>query len=157
MKHKQKQGFGCGLYAIANACNLEDFVTEERLKISKEHGNNMGQLQAWLRDDNVNVYPSCLYYNHFGKNLPRDILCLRSSSSSAWIPIVIHTRQEGDKNHLVGGHLGHDGKLHLMDSLKQKEVETTLAKVNKLYDYVYGLHVFSDVESGDFCFIGSTE
>ena len=35
MKHKQKQPYGCGLYAVANACNLDNFITDERLEKSK--------------------------------------------------------------------------------------------------------------------------
>jgi hypothetical protein len=35
MKHKQKQPWGCGLYAVANTCNLDNFITEERLEKSK--------------------------------------------------------------------------------------------------------------------------
>ena len=27
MKYKQKQGYGCGLYAVANGCNLGNFIT----------------------------------------------------------------------------------------------------------------------------------
>ena len=41
MKHKQKQPYGCGLYAVANACNLDNFITEERLEKSK-NGNVIG-------------------------------------------------------------------------------------------------------------------
>jgi hypothetical protein len=40
---KQKQPYGCGLYAVANACNLKNFITEERLEASKK-GNVIGQL-----------------------------------------------------------------------------------------------------------------
>jgi len=43
MKHKQKQPYGCGLYAVANACNLDNFITDERLEKSK-NGNVIGQL-----------------------------------------------------------------------------------------------------------------
>lgn len=41
MKHKQKQPYGCGLYAVANACNLDNFITPERLEKSKS-GNVIG-------------------------------------------------------------------------------------------------------------------
>ena len=30
---KQKQPYGCGLYAVANVFGLNDFVTNERLKL----------------------------------------------------------------------------------------------------------------------------
>ncbi len=35
IKYKQNQPYGCGLCAVANACNLDNFITEERLEKSK--------------------------------------------------------------------------------------------------------------------------
>lgn len=34
-KYIQKTPYGCGMYAVANALNLPNFVTEERLEKSK--------------------------------------------------------------------------------------------------------------------------
>lgn len=50
IKYKQNQPYGCGLYAVANACNLDNFITEERLEKSKT-GNVIGQLSKWMQDD----------------------------------------------------------------------------------------------------------
>jgi len=33
-----------------NACNLDNFITEDRLEKSKT-GNNIGQLSAWMQED----------------------------------------------------------------------------------------------------------
>ena len=49
MKHKQKQPYGCGLYAVANACDLDNFITDERLEKSK-NGNVIGQLSKWMQE-----------------------------------------------------------------------------------------------------------
>ena len=48
MKYKQDNPWGCGMYAVANACKLDNFVTDSRLQESKEHGNRIGQLSKWL-------------------------------------------------------------------------------------------------------------
>lgn len=32
---KQSTKYGCGMYAVANACNMPDFVTPDRLEASK--------------------------------------------------------------------------------------------------------------------------
>jgi len=73
MKHKQKQPYGCGLYAAANACNLDNFITDERLEKSK-NGNVIGQLSKWMQDDGHQFYIDSLYYNHVGKKLPTSAL-----------------------------------------------------------------------------------
>ena len=154
MKHKQKTGYGCGLYAVANACNLDDFITDERLEKSK-NGNVIGQLSKWMQDDGKPFYIDTLYYNHAGKRLPNSAIHYKPDGEGLnLLPILLNVRYSDDgKNHLVGGKISKDGTLYLYDSLKDNMIETTLAKANRMYRNVYGLFLFMGVETGDYVFI----
>ena len=154
MKYKQKKSYGCGLYAIANACNLDNFITEERLEQSKG-GNNIGQLSKWLQEDGLSFYIDLLYYNHLGKKLPRTALNYKPEGDNviSW-PILLSVRScESCKNHLIGGRIDKEGILYLYDSLKDDVIETTLAKVNKMYHNVYGLYLFLTIDGGNNIFL----
>lgn len=154
MKYKQKQPWGCGLYAVANACNLDNFITEERLEKSKK-GNVIGQLSKWMQDDGHPFYIDTLYYNHVGKKLPKSALeYIPSGDGINFLPILINVRfSDEGKNHLVGGKIDKFGKLYLYDSLNEEIIETTLKQVNKTYHNVYGLFIFMGIEDGAYVFI----
>lgn len=151
---KQKQPYGCGLYAVANACNLKDFVTDERLEKSKG-GNVIGQLSKWLQDDGVPIYIDTLYYNHLGKKLPDSAThYVPMGEDCNFLPVLLNVRfSDNGKNHLVGGKIHKYGTLYLYDSLAESMIETTLRKINKLYHHVYGLFIFMSVEDGSYVFI----
>jgi len=151
---KQKHPYGCGLYAVANACNLENFITEERLEKSKK-GNTIGQLFKWIQEDGHDFNIDTLYYNHVGKKLPNSALNYKPTGEGInFLPILINCRfSDEGKNHLIGGKISKDGTLFLYDSLKEEIIETTLKKVNKMYHNVYGLFLFMGVETGDYVFI----
>jgi hypothetical protein len=154
MKYKQKEAYGCGLYAVANACNLNDFVTDDRLEKSKA-GLLIGQLSKWMQDDGKAIYIDTLYYNHAGKKLPYSALHYKPVGENVlFLPILINVRfSDAGKNHLIGGKIDKEGKLYLYDSLKDDVVETTLSKVNTMYHNVYGLFVFMCLETGGYVFI----
>lgn len=151
---RQNQSYGCGLYAVANACNLKNFITEERLEKSKK-GNVVGQLSKWLQDDGNPIYIDSLYYNHLGKKLPASALnYVPIGEGLTFLPVLLNVRfSDGGLNHLVGGKIAKDGKLYLYDSLKESMIETTLKEVNKMYHNVYGLFLFMSVEDGSYVFI----
>lgn len=153
MKHKQKQGYGCGLYAVANAINLDSFINKERLEISKK-GNLIGQLSKWMQEDGMPYYIETLYYNHQGKKLPNSALKYAPSGDTVnFLPILLNVRSNNGINHLVGGKISKSGVLYLYDSLKEDVIETTLSKVNRMYHNVYGLFIFMSVDNGDYVFI----
>jgi hypothetical protein len=154
MKHKQKQPYGCGLYAVANACNLDSFITPERLEKSKT-GNVIGQLSKWMQEDGHPFYIDALYYNHLGKKLPTSALhYIPNGEGITFLPVLINVRyRENGLNHLIGGKIDKEGTLYLYDSLKEDIIETTLKKVNRMYHHVYGLFIFMGVDNGDYVFI----
>ena len=151
---KQKQGYGCGLYAVANACNLNNFITPERLEASKT-GNVIGQLSKWMQDDGHPFYIDTLYYNHTGKRMPASALhYVPMGEDVNFLPVLINvTYSENGKRHLLGGKIDKSGKLYLYDSLADEIEETTLAKVNRKYHTVFGLFLFMGVDDGSYVFI----
>jgi hypothetical protein len=154
MKYKQTQPYGCGLYAVANACNLDNFITPDRLEKSKI-GNTIGQLSKWIQEDGMPYCIDALYYNHVGKKLPVSALGYKPVGEDLnFLPVLINVRySDNGKNHLIGGKISKDGILYLYDSLKREMIETTLKKVNNMYHHVYGLFILMSVETGDYVFI----
>lgn len=151
---RQENGYGCGMYAVANATNRPDFVTPDRLEQSKG-GNNMGQLAKWMQDDGFPFYIDVLYYDHLGQKLPQSALGYHPMGESVMLlPVLIEVQlSDGGKSHMVAGKITKDGVLHLYDSLKSEVIETTLAGVNEMYHRVHGLFVFAGIETGDYAFI----
>lgn len=156
MKYIQKESYGCGLYAVANAINLgDDFVTLERIEQSKIHGNSIGQLSKWMQDSGYPFFIEVLYYNHVGKKLPQSALSyLPTGECIEYLPILINVRfSDEGSNHLVGGKISKDGTLYLYDSLNKEMITTTLKRINKMYHHVYGLFLFCGVDTGSYAFI----
>lgn len=152
---KQETGYGCGLYAIANACHLHKFITDKRLELSKENGNTIGQLSKWLQDDGNPFYVEVLYYNHEGKNIPNYFNSYRPVSEKySLLPVLFNVQScEKCKRHMIGAWLYPDGRLKVFDSLKDEPFETRLYKLNQMYEYVFGFFILASVETGDYVFI----
>ena len=151
----QKNPWGCGLYSVANTLNLDNFITEERLKISKK-GNTIGQLSKWLQEDGHNIYIDTLYYNHVGKRLPNSACSYQPEKEERklYLPILLNvTCSENGLRHMVGGRIDQEGVLYLFDSLKSRMIETTLHKVNRKYHTVFGLFIFMNTHNGDYIFM----
>lgn len=152
---KQTKHWGCGLYAVANACNLPNFVTDERLEKSRENGNTIGQLSKWIQDDGLPFYIDVLYYNHVGKKLPACAMDYRPNGDDVnFLPVLMTVRFcDNGKNHMIGGKIDKNGKLYLYDSLKEEIIETSLKKINKMYHNIYGLYILMGVDNGQYVFI----
>lgn len=155
MRYKQTKPYACGLYSVANACNLDNFVTDERLALSKEFGNTIGQLSRWMQDDNLPYAIDALFYDHVGTKLPDSALEYKPSGEGInFMPVLINVRFSKDGlNHLVGGKISKDGTLFLYDSLKDNVVVTTLKEVNDMYFNVYGLFILMHVIEGNYVFL----
>lgn len=154
MRYIQDQPYGCGLYAVSNALNIYNFLTDERLNESKT-GNVIGQLSKWMQDDGMNMYIDALYYDHLGEKLPESAFgYVPIGEDGIMMPILLNVRlSEGGLNHMVGGRISKNGTLHLYDSLKLDMIVTKLSEVNNLYHNVYGLFIFMDLKDGSYVFI----
>lgn len=152
VKHRQFKSYGCGVYAVANALNLDSFPNEERLK--EGQSNNIGQLSRWLQDDGTDYYIEILYYNHLGKKLPRSTFDYKPDNDNHLLPVLFAVRKtENSLNHLIAGKISNDGTLYLYDSLCENVIETKVSKINNMYEHVYGMYLFSNF-AGDYVFIG---
>tara|TARA_Y100000034_G_scaffold29728_1_gene36189 strand:+ start:60287 stop:60769 length:483 start_codon:yes stop_codon:yes gene_type:complete len=155
---KQNNAYGCGLYAVANALDLPELVTPERLEASKD-GNTIGQLSRWLQDSGHDYYIEVLYYDDTVDRLPDNHTKYRpyfEDGSEAILPILLRVQfSEEGKGHLIAGNIYPDGKLLIYDSLEDEIEETTLEKINDRYPLVFGLYVFRDliIDSYIFCII----
>lgn len=145
LKYKQKENYGCGLYAIANLFHLDDYITKERLEKSKK-GLVVGQLSRWLQDDGYNFYIDNWYYNHSGGKLPKKFFKYLPLEKS--FPVMFNVRSKKGLNHIIAGRLYADGRLELADSLKSEIIYLdNFSKINSLYESVYGFFCFIDLDT----------
>jgi len=144
----QKNGYGCGLYAVANALDLKDYVNTERLDESKKGVTNF-ELSTYLQEDGLNLYIDVLYCDTFKSALPKDWTELKLSGDNNCMPILIQC-VVNEKYHLVGAKLFQDGKIELMDSLKDGKLKCTLSDVNTMYEKVVGLYSFNHLKNADY-------
>lgn len=137
---QQEDNYGCGLYALANALQDESFFTEERLEQSK-NGNHVGQLNKWLLDHGKDLFLEPLYFSCCDKRLPDNICGLKPGGEGVVsMPVLIDVQfSETGKMHFVCGAITTEGKLLVLDSLKEVPFLTTLAEFNERYYRVFGL------------------
>lgn len=152
--YKQENSYGCGMYAVANACNLKTFVTDERLELSKGVGNLTGKLDEWMKEDGLNFYMQPIFYDFMGDKIPEKIGEFKIEGEVLAMPLVfcVLLKDKG-LSHMVGAHLDKQGRLFVYDSLRQEEFETTIIGMNDHYYSVFGLYGFADLDTGDYAFI----
>lgn len=143
-KHfKQENGYGCGLYAVANIFQDKSFITEERLNESK-NGNHTGQLNKWLLEYGQDLYLEPFYFNNNGKKLPKWVCEMRPTGENVFsIPILIDIQHSKDsRTHFVAAEITTTGTLIVIDSLKENIHLTTLRQFNKENYRVFGVWYF---------------
>jgi len=137
---KQKHGYGCGLFSLANLLQDEKIVTEERLKES-ETGNNFHQLNKWLLEDGYNMFIEALYFSSIDNRIP-DNICeiIPNGDDVIALPVLIDIQNtEDSKMHLVTAEIIKDGSLIVVDSLKENIEVTTLKQYQENFFRVFGL------------------
>jgi len=152
--YKQKNSYGCGMYAVANACNLKTFVTPERLEISKGVGNLTGMLDRWMQSDGLTFYMQALYYDAKSDKIPSSYTEFSISGEILAMPLVFCVLlSEKGLSHMIGCHLDKLGSLYVYDSLKKDVFETTIIGLNDHYHSVFGMYGFCDIHTGEYAFI----
>lgn len=155
MRYKQTTPYGCGMYAVAHACNLENFVTDQRLEESRPFGNLTCQLDRWLSDDGINFYMQPLFYDGKATQISKEWHELKIQGEILAMPLVFCvTLSEGGLSHMVGAHLDKSGILFIYDSLKSEVYESTIEAIGENYNSVFGMFAFCDRNNGDYAFIG---
>jgi hypothetical protein len=147
---KQSDNYGCGLYAVANALALDNFVTSERLELSKE-GDVIGRLSKYLQDDGHDACIDVIYYDHVGHSIPTRYFDYSVEKCIA-SPFLFNVKlSEKGRRHLIAGHLFPDGRLVVCDSLREEPFTTTLSELHRHYNAVFGFFVFMNLK-GDYLF-----
>lgn len=149
---KQENGYGCGLYALANVFQDKSFITDKRIEESK-NGNNTGQLNKWLLEHGKDLFLEPFYYNSTGKRLPKWVCGIKPFGEDVIsIPILIDVQfSKKSKTHFIAAEITTNGTLFVIDSLKNEPYITTLSEFNKSYFRVYGVwHLSSYSEEGYF-------
>lgn len=150
----QESGYGCGLYAVANALNLDYFVSEERLEDSR-FGVGNGKLNKYLIEDEYDVFIDVLYCDSQVNNIPEVWCKIYSENKDTVMPILIQC-EINEKYHLMGAWLlNEEGKIVLFDSLKKESISCTLSDVNKMYDRVFALYSFNKISTTEYIAIDS--
>jgi len=137
---KQENGYGCGLYALANLFQKESIITPTRL-IESKTGNNLGQLNKWLIEDGYDLFIEPLYFSCTGNRLPETICELKPHGESVMsLPVFLDVQMtENSKMHFVTADLLLDGRILVIDSLKDEPELTTLAEYQERFFRVFGL------------------
>lgn len=145
MKYLQNEPYGCGLYAVANVFQLENYITPERLEKSKK-GLVVGQLSKWLQDDGMNIYIDNWYYNHEYGKLPD--WCFNYLPAENSFPVMFNVKSKNGLNHIISARLWADGRLDVFDSCKKKSFcLKNFEEINNCYEHVYGFFCFIDLET----------
>lgn len=156
-KYLQTTPYGCGMYAVAHALNLDNFVSDERLEQSKGYGNTNGQLNNWLAQDGHEFYIEALYYNSYGKHLPPSVFGTHMTkiedTNIIAFPVLFNVKYSATGlQHMVGGKIDKQGLLWLYDSLQPEVRVTTVSKLNSIYKECFGFWVFMNIK-GEYVFI----
>ena len=96
--YQQNTPYGCGMYSVANALNIDNFISEERLEQSKA-GNTIYQLNKWLEESGYNYNIECMYYtvsqnkeSLHGIVLPKEIN-FYSDSETKILPLLLNVQK----------------------------------------------------------------
>lgn len=152
----QDDNFGCGLYSVANALSMYNFVSDERLQESIK-GNNIAQLNRWLWEDTKEIYIECLYYNHNKVNIHESFFEYRTDTMYTYLPVLfdVQVDKSSKRLHLISGQLYSDGSLYIMDSLGAEFEVTKLEDLLNKYYRVFGLYAFVKTDKTGFLILNN--
>lgn len=118
MHLKQKNSWGCGVYSLANALQLESFVNPNRIRLSK-NGNFIGQLNRWLLKSKIKCWLSTIQYNNSEIiDIVDPLPSFEKNNVESWLPLFIIIKG-AIKYHMIGCRYLRDGKIIVHDSLKE--------------------------------------
>ena len=150
---KQEKAYGCGVFAIANACNLPIFITEERLEISK-NGNNIGQLSKWLQQHGYDWFLDPIFFTHEENHGSPEVIKQLSVSKHVndqtvlAFPLLLSLKKtENSLTHMIAIDLIPTGDLMIFDSLKEKEYFSTFETIWKENYSIYAVYMIADINT----------
>lgn len=145
---KQEYKYSCGVYSVANALNIPEFVTSSRLEESKD-GNGVMQLNKWLLDDKnlVQIFP--LYYkNGIEFTTPNLKLDMKKCPDIEYYPILItYDIKKSSMNHMIALHYCADKSVVVFDSCNDEPVFYDMWKCfKKVYPRIISLEIFMNFD-----------
>lgn len=154
----QTDGYGCGLYAVANMLKEESFITETRLEISKKR-MSVEQLNKFLLIDDKDMHLAPIYFNMLGGTIPSKIIKTLEIKSSdpeykLFIPIFISfDKTKNSKSHFVYASIDEFGNILVYDSLNKKAIFADINSYLKSLHKVYGIWVPFSYSTSEMYFI----
>jgi hypothetical protein len=151
---QQKQGYGCGLYSVANALCMPEFATTNRLDESKD-GNGIMQLNKWLLDDNNSFQIFPLYYKNGVEFMTPNLkLNVKKYPDIKYYPILItYEVEDCPMNHMIALHYFKDKSVTVLDSGEDKPtVCNSWKSFRKMYPRIISLGIFMDFNNNEIYF-----
>ena len=142
MMLKQENGYGCGLYAVANALNYPNFVTDERIELSKT-GNNVAQLTRWLYEDGYDIFIFTERIDGRYVEMPKFSWSLREEDSH--IPFLVNLYATQENNHLIALRGYADQSIDIIDSCENDMVRVSgIDNISQMYPKILSVYSFRD-------------
>ncbi|MBO9592753.1 MAG: hypothetical protein J7599_07565 [Niabella sp.] len=152
IKYNQTEAYGCGLYSVANI--FDDFrVTECRIEESKK-GNNLSQLNRWIREDGHAFSIEPFYYDNERGPLPAPFFEYHPVESDLHLPVLfdVQISEHSKLIHFISGLIDSDKWLYIFDSYKKEVVKTEMRYLTDMYHNVFGFYHFIG-DNGDYIFL----
>lgn len=145
---QQKQPYGCGVYAVANALFIPGFITEERIEANKK-GGSVHRLNKWLEEDGVEFRIETYFFDIENTD-PLRLLTVFDKTvedNSIFCAILQVKKTEKSRWHMVAAELKNDGTLLIKDSYKEENIQCSLNNILDYYHQVAGLFLFEVVNN----------
>lgn len=140
---QQKEGYGCGVYSVANSLLIPNFITQERV-IESNTGNSVHQLNKWLEEDGIDWRVDVLYFdmeNHKSENI-NGINWEKQEAKEPLIAMFQVKTEEKSRWHLVSAIIYTKEKVVITDSLKTKKIKCKFDTISDHYFQVSGMFLF---------------
>lgn len=149
-KFQQNSRYGCGLFSVANAFNMGEFITPPRVRESI-NGNNIFQLSTWLIEDGHNMYIAPLYSNCLDQPIPKEITDFKCGGEGQHAPLIINgLYKRGHIQHMVCALMDSNSNLTILDSNTGKVTELPFSAIHTFFEVVNSIYGFVDVNSQEF-------
>lgn len=148
-KFQQNGKYGCGLFSVANAFNMGEFITPPRVRESI-NGNNIFQLSTWLIEDSKNMYISPFYATCFDQPLSKELTGLYNMDGQHTPLLISGMYKRGQLQHMVCAMLDSKSILTILDSYTGIVTEIPFSNIETFFEVVNGIYGFVDNTSHDF-------
>ena len=145
MLKQADKNYGCGVFAVANALNYPDFITSDRLEVSKNHGNNKAQLTRWLYDDGLDIFITAEHVTGKCFKMPFYLeVLLNFVKNDNYLPLLL-TIPATRGNHMIALRLYTGYSIAVYDSCSNEIVYVFgIDEFRKLHPEIISVHSFKN-------------